>query len=80
MVGTIRYRHENIFLMFVLISALDRRWYGGLINKINYDLIIGYIYKSDVFFSSALPYSFIYIAKYRPMNYIYGEEAERLGW
>ena len=45
----VKYKYEIIFLMFVLTSALDRRWYSGLINKINYDLIINYIYKSDFF-------------------------------
>ena len=57
MVGIVRCRHETIFLMFVLASALDLKWYRGLINKINPDLIIGCTYKSY----PALAYDIIYV-------------------
>ena len=50
----VRCGHEINFLMFVLASALDRRWYGGLINKINCEFWIGCTYKSDFFL--AQPY------------------------
>ena len=45
-IKTIKYKYKTIFLMFVLASALDQKWYNDLINKINNDLFMNYIYKS----------------------------------
>ena len=57
MVEIVKYKLETIFLMFVLASALDRKWYSNLINKIKRAFIIECIYKSE----RTLAYDIIYV-------------------